>query len=58
MKKFMLIFDIENAAFQDGSGREETARILEKVAEQVKAGINGDKIRDVNGNTVGNWMVH
>lgn len=54
---FIVKFDIDNAAFQDGFGREETARILEKIAEQVQEGSNGAKIRDINGNTVGYWKV-
>jgi len=54
---FVLKFKIGNAAFQDGEGREETARILEKIAQQVLDGSNGAKILDINGNVVGRWDV-
>jgi hypothetical protein len=55
---FKVEFSIDNAAFQDGFGREETARILRKIAEQVKNGSNSSKISDINGNVIGAWKVN
>jgi len=55
---FKIVFDIDNAAFQEGHGREETARILEKVTQQVLDGHNNGTITDINGNKVGYWEVN
>ena len=52
---FKVSFKIGNDAFQNGDGREETARILRKIAEQVENGYDGKKIMDINGNTIGEW---
>jgi len=54
---FKVQFEIENDAFQNGFGREETARILEKITKQVLEGSNGNKILDINGNVVGSWKI-
>jgi hypothetical protein len=54
---FKVSFKISNDAFKNGYGREETARVLRKIAEQVETGYNGKKVIDVNGNTVGAWSV-
>ena len=43
-----------NAAFTDGP-REEIARILRKVANDITDGKEGGVILDVNGNKVGAW---
>lgn len=56
--------DCNNAAFTDGDGdiyaNEELGRIFSKLSNQMKFGIVGDtpeKIRDINGNTVGTFSV-
>ncbi len=59
---FKLEMDTVNAAFADGERGAEIARILRVVAKLVEAGgsiPDGDtgKLRDVNGNTVGLWIV-
>lgn len=55
---FKLSFSIDNAAFHEGYGREETARILKETAQKVEEGYNSGKIRDINGNTIGSWEVN
>jgi len=55
---FKIVFDIDNAAFHEGYGRQETARILEKITEQVLDGLNSGTISDINGNKVGYWEVN
>jgi len=52
---FRLEFKTDNAAFHEGYGREETARILNEIAQKVIEGINSGKIKDINGNTIGWW---
>lgn len=54
---FNLKFSIDNAAFQNGDGREEIARILEETVEQIKNGRNQGSIMDINGNDVGSWSI-
>lgn len=53
--EFELSVLMENAAFEDGGGRGELARILRKVADHVQEGGERGKILDVNGNRVGRW---
>lgn len=58
--KFQVVIDVENAAFEDGNRGTELGRILRFVAEQVEAyhysrARKRWKVRDVNGNTVGEW---
>lgn len=48
----LTINSMDNAAFADGP-REETVRILRKVADDIASGKECDNIRDVNGNKVG-----
>ena len=55
---FKIVFDIDNATFQDGYGREETARILEKISQEVLNGKNDGTIMDINRNKVGYWQVN
>lgn len=50
--KFRLVIKLENEAFEEDHDQE-IARILFAVAEKVRAGEDGAKILDVNGNTVG-----
>lgn len=52
---FTLKFKTGNAAFQDGDGIYETTRILANVAESVRNGQDCGKIRDINGNAIGEW---
>ena len=57
---FTLTVEIDNAAFEDG---DELVRILRRVALQVEG--EGSRfgspvvcpVRDINGNTVGEWKV-
>ena len=51
---FKMKFQTENAAFEND---QEVVRILKEVAEKIKNGASGGKIRDINGNTVGSWEV-
>lgn len=62
--KFELFFGCDNAAFDSengGSLEEESARILEKLASEIRDGAIGQSnnkfkdLRDVNGNIVGQW---
>jgi hypothetical protein len=46
-------FDTDNEAFRDGNGFSETARILRKIADEFEQGDYSDKVRDLNGNSVG-----
>lgn len=51
---FNLIIATGNAAFED-MPREEVARILRSVADQLESGREGGFTRDINGNSVGTW---
>ena len=62
MTEFKITFNTENAAFdddlQDGSvdnSEAEVNRILNVIRHQVLSGLNQGSIRDINGNTVGQW---
>lgn len=44
--------ETDNAAFED-NWREETARILRKLADTLETGWSPDSVKDSNGNTVG-----
>ena len=55
---FTLQFTTDNEAFSDGNAQSEIARILHKVAEQVKQGSEGGRIMDINGNSVGDFGVN
>lgn len=52
---FTLKFSTGNAAFQDGYGEQEAARILANIAESIMNGQDCGKIRDINGNAIGEW---
>jgi hypothetical protein len=56
--RFTLTIDMENAAFVPGRARE-LRRILREKANDIRLIDVGDsgRIRDVNGNTVGEWAV-
>ena len=57
-------FSTEGAAFKDEYAdeainnvykRQETARILKKIASHVESGTNYGSIMDINGNKIGSW---
>lgn len=57
-------FSTEGAAFKDEYEdetmndiykRQETARILKKIASYVESGTNYGSIMDINGNKIGSW---
>lgn len=50
---FTLTILTDNAAFADGP--DEVARLLRETADRVAAGDGEGSLRDVNGNTVGEW---
>lgn len=54
-KRFNLQFECEYAAFDGEDCSHETARILRKAADQVEQGAEFGNIKDVNGNTVGDF---
>lgn len=51
--KFKVEFSVDNAAFEEDMS-EETARILEKIAESVRRGLC-PSIMDSNGNRIGEF---
>lgn len=53
MKKMIITINMDNAAFQEGKGNYETARILRKLADDIEEFTLAEKIKDINGNTVG-----
>lgn len=50
-------FETDNAAFGDGNGPYETARILRQIADRIEAGATEGGAHDYNGNRVGKWSV-
>src|SRR5688572_12087910 len=51
-------FDTGNAAFDDGNGPEECARILRNIADRMRfRGDTDGGIMDSNGNRIGSWSV-
>ncbi len=52
-----LIINMDNAAFDDEPATE-TARLLERVAQQVRDGRESAPVMDINGNNVGYWEIH
>ena len=57
--KFIIRIDLENAAFADGDEGAELARILRKMADSIESAGEAprcfENVRDVNGNTVGQY---
>lgn len=56
MASFELKFKTDNAAFADGSGESEIARILRQLADKIEDGDRDDmqlSVYDMNGNLVG-----
>jgi hypothetical protein len=47
--------EYEDEAINDIYKRQETARILKKIASYVESGTNYGSIMDVNGNKIGSW---
>lgn len=54
---FQVIIRTSNAAFQDGRKKEEVARILKEIATDIEQGVRENKVKDINGNTVGRWVL-
>ena len=52
--KFFVNIDSDNDAFQGGDAAAEVQRILLKISRQIVVS-DGGAIKDVNGNTVGEW---
>lgn len=53
--KFFVNIDSDNDAFQDGNAAAELQRILRRIVQQLDVSDGGEVIKDVNGNTVGEW---
>ena len=54
MKSITIKINTENAAFEGlDDGLTEVARILKEIAGKLENGSTPDKLRDLNGNTVG-----
>ena len=51
---FTVRIDTDNAAFEDYP-TEEVARILDRIAGDLREGEESGVCRDINGNTVGGW---
>lgn len=51
------INSMDNAAFADGNAAVETARILREVATRLESGHESGLVREINGNTVGQWDI-
>ena len=51
---FKMEFKTGNAAFEDYA-EQEISRILKEIADKVENGSTGGKVRDINGNTIGEW---
>lgn len=57
--KFSLEINMDNDAFQDShNGTNELVRVLEQISHQVFIGSTGAKIRDSNGNSIGQWEIN
>lgn len=59
---FKLTIDMDNAAFEEPNG-EELSRIFLKLhslfqGAQLESDFSKGKLRDINGNTVGEWEVY
>ena len=52
---FTLTIETDNAAFGDGDGRAEVARILRDIADKVGVWQSYGRCMDSNGNNVGEW---
>lgn len=54
---FQVKFKTDNAAFEGPFLQEETTRILQALIKLIERGHTGGAVRDVNGNTVGQWSL-
>jgi len=54
---FTLKFSTDNDAFQGYNKEYEITRILTEITEKVQNGYTEGKIRDINGNTIGEWSM-
>lgn len=54
---FKLEIDTGNAAFDGGACRDEVARILRKVADQIEGQYNAAIVQDINGNNCGAYRL-
>lgn len=54
MSEFRVLIQVDNAAFDDGRNHE-VARILREVADGLDQDVSGGNVRDINGNTVGDF---
>ena len=54
--KFTLNFNMDNAVFDDWN-RPEVKRILNRTAERVNDGETEGIVRDINGNTIGQFNI-
>jgi len=52
-----ITIETENDAFQDGNMNQEIVRILLSVANKIDSGITTEYIKDLNGNTVGKFVL-
>jgi hypothetical protein len=57
-RRFRLVIDLENAAFEGPTGLLEVAGVLEATASELRSGELGGTCREVNGNTVGNYGIY
>lgn len=55
--KFAMIIDLENQAFDGETRGDELGRIMDDVRELVLCGNASGKIKDSNGNAVGEWSI-
>lgn len=60
--KFKVSFDMDNAAFEPDARTGEIARILRELADKMELRSfvtkrEAGSIRDINGNTVGEWKI-
>lgn len=55
---FEVKLSTSNAAFEDESGAFEVARILRALADKLEDGHRDGIVKDVNGNTVGNFRLN
>jgi hypothetical protein len=54
---FWTSFNTRNAAFEDEGHATETARILRDIADRIEDGDFAGPVRDVNGNTIGSYLL-
>jgi hypothetical protein len=54
--KFEMSFDMDNAAFEDQPATE-AGRIINQTARKLMNGETEGKVRDINGNIIGQWSV-